>query len=339
MKQQQFYTNELDQAIGDIKADFQILLKSNKVMLENAYTERIEQVKTQISSYQQSKEQEASLAPRASIETLHTDLKQSEKVRDDIDKEYRPLLDLYVAKQKEKNSIDEERARLDLEYNRLMGEINQITEAIEVGKRYWFSVHFELETYRRLLDLQISNPILNNHHVLSNGKEEHAVVEEQTLSHLVGKKLDSQRAISKTGKTREKKACATSACQEGSLLICHLILGKFDLDQVQAGFVSINNASENCVDQSLKGWSLVRTINDGEESTYQFPDSYVLKARTRVRVYSNKVENAGGSSVANSRLIASAVPSWTSTGQNDNVKILLVDEKGNTRATYTETWQ
>ena len=341
VKQQQFYTNELDKAIADIKSDFQTLLKSNKVMLENAYTERIEQVKTQISTYQQSREQEASLAPRVSVDSLHTELKQTEKLRDDVDKEYRPLLELFMGKQKEKTGIDEERTRLDLEYNRLISEINQISEAIEVGKRYWFSVHFELETYRRLLDLQISNPIVNNHHVLANGKEEHKIVEEQQPTpQIIVKKLDSQRAITKTGKTRAAKNFLSNGhCPEGSLLICHRILGKFDLDQVQAGFVSINNASENCVDQSLKGWTLVRTINDGEEVAYQFPDSYVLKAKTRVRVYSNRVENSSGSSVANTRLIATSIPTWTSAGQTDNVKILLLDDKGNTRATYTEMWQ
>jgi hypothetical protein len=64
-----------------------------------------------------------------------------------------------------------------------------------------------------------------------------------------------------------------------------------------------------------------------------------LKARTRVRVYSNKAENQGNTSVIPSRLIASSIPAWASTGQGDNVKILLLDEKGINRAQYSETWQ
>lgn len=123
---------------------------------------------------------------------------------------------------------------------------------------------------------------------------------------------------------------------EGSIIICYLLLGKFDIDQVQAGFISINNAATNCADQPLKGWTLVRTVNDGDETTYQFPDNYILKARTRVRVYSNKVDQTSGN---NGRFVASAVPAWASTGQGENVKILLLDDKGINRAQYTETWQ
>jgi len=79
VKQQQFYTNELDKAIEDIKRDFQTLLKNNKTILENAYAERIEQVKSQILTYETNKQQEASLTSRISIETLNDELKEIEK--------------------------------------------------------------------------------------------------------------------------------------------------------------------------------------------------------------------------------------------------------------------
>jgi len=308
IKQQQFYTNELDKAIEDIKRDFQTLLKNNKTILENAYAERIEQVKSQILTYETNKQQEASLTSRISIETLNDELKEIEKIRDDIENEYRTLIDHYLTKQKEKNQIDEERIRLDNEYNRLLNEINHLTESIEIGKQYWFSVHFELETYRRLLDLDTTKSTI--HTPLLNGKEENGIIESQPQQIITTKKTDAQRAISKTG--------------------------KFDIDQVQAGFISINNASTNCVDQPLKGWTLVRSLNEGQENIFQFPDTYVLKARTRVRVYSNKVEN---SSSVQGRLIATSIPAWASTGQGDNVKILLFDEKGINRAQYCETWQ
>jgi hypothetical protein len=328
----------LDKAIEDIKRDFQTLLKNNKVILENAYTERIEQVKTQILTYQANKQQEPSSTSRISIETLHDELKQCEKERDDIENEYRPLIDIYLSKQKEKNQIDEERIRLDNEYNRLLNEINHLTEAIEIGKQYWFSVHFELETYRRLLDLETTKPTINTNHIsLSNGKEEYGVSESLQQPIITVKKTDTQRAISKTGEI--KRTNKKNAFEEGSILICNVILGKFDIDQVTAGFISINNAATNCVDQPLKGWTLARSLNEGQESIYQFPDTYVLKAKTRVRVYSNKVENSGNSSSIQGRLIASSIPAWASTGQGDNVKILLLDEKGINRAQYSETWQ
>ena len=203
----------MDNAIDDIKRDFQVLLKNNQGILENAYTERIEQVKSQISTIQQNREQEMSLGasngvPRVSIENLQQELKQVEKTRDEIDNEYRPLIDQYIIKQKEKTNIDEERMRLDTEYSRLMNEINQITEAIELGKQYGFSVRFELETYRRLLDLQTMNSNLTTNHGLANGKEEHQhqhQIKEEKISPvtMTTKKTESQRAISKTGKTEE----------------------------------------------------------------------------------------------------------------------------------------
>jgi myosin heavy subunit len=346
IKQQQFYTNELDKAIDDIKRDFQVLLKNNKVILENAYTERIEQVKTQITTYQSNKQQESpTTTTRISIETLHDDLKQIEKSRDEIENEYRPLIDLYLNKQKEKNQIDEERIRLDNEYNRLITEINQLTEAIEIGKQYWFSVHFELETYRRLLDLESTKTTINHNHTpIVNGKEENGIKEEKGIkeeqrSILTVKKTDSQRSISKTGEIKRTNNKHNHTFQEGSILTCNIILGKFDIDQVQAGFISINNAATHCVDQPLKGWTLVRSLNDAQESIFQFPDTYILKARTRVRVYSNKADNTGNSAVLQGRLVASSIPAWASTGQGDNVKILLLDEKGINKAQYSETWQ
>ena len=328
----------MDKAIDDIKRDFQTLLKNNKVILENAYTERIEQVKTQILTYEANKQQESLSTSRISTEALYEDLKQAEKERDDIENEYRPLIDRYLTKQKEKNQTDEERIRLDSEYNRLITEISQLTEAIEVGKQYWFSVHFELETYRRLLDLETtkSSPIVNNHSPLKNGKPENGVDEHPTPQQIITtiKKTETQqRAITKTGEMNRRNR--NIVFTEGSILKCHIILGKFDIDQVQAGFISINNAATNCVDQSLKGWTLVRTLNDEQGNTFQFPDSYVLKARTRVRVYSNKAENSS----VQGRTVASSIPAWASTSQGDNVKILLLDDKGIERAQYSETWQ
>ena len=160
-------------------------------------------------------------------------------------------------------------------------------------------------------------------------------VKEEVKEVITVKKIDSQRSISKTGEIKRRNKHKTFA--EGSILTCNIILGKFDIDQVQAGFISINNASANCVDQPLKDWTLVRSVNDGQETIFQFPENYVLKARTRVRVYSNKVENAGNNSTG--RLIATSISAWASTGQGENVKILLLDEKGINRAQYSETWQ
>jgi len=340
----------LDKAIGDIKRDFQVLLQNNKAILENAYTERIEQVKTQISAIEANKQKEAPLAStRVSVENLREELKETEKARDNIENEYRPLIDTYLAKQKEKTQIDEERFRLDNEYNRLINEINNLTEAIEIGKQYWFSVHFELETYRRLLDLETNRSSVVNlqETPLSNGTaeeepvnepEQQAPQQQQQQQTITSKKTDTQqRSISKTG---EKKAFNRniSLC-EGSLLTCNTVLGKFDIDQVQAGFISINNAATNCIDQPLKGWSISRSVNEQQEHTFQFPDTYILKARTRVRVYSNKAVDTGNSSAIQGRLVATAIPAWASTGQGENVKIILFDEKGINRAQYTETWQ
>lgn len=353
LKQQQFYTDELDKAIGDIKRDFQVLLQNNKVILENAYTERIEQVKTQITTYEANRQKEVPLAStRVSVENIQEELKEAEKARNDIENEYRPLIDSYLLKQKEKNQIDEERFRLDNEYNRLINEINNLTEAIEIGKQYWFSVHFELETYRRLLDLESNKTTkttiidVKQQTSLPNGKNEeeeeegtHNEAEQQAPQQVITvKKTDTQqRSISKTG---EKKIFNRNLfADEGSLLTCNTVLGKFDIDQVQAGFISINNAANNCVDQPLKGWSLSRSINEQQETTFQFPDAYILKARTRVRVYSNKAVDTGNSSTVQGRLVATAIPAWASTGQGENVKIILFDEKGINRAQYTETWQ
>ncbi|CAF4671667.1 unnamed protein product, partial [Rotaria magnacalcarata] len=80
-----------------------ILLKHNKALLENSYADRMEQAKTQLLAYETTKQQQQPLAAtRISIDALQNELKQVEKVRQDIDNEYRPLVDLYLIKQKEK---------------------------------------------------------------------------------------------------------------------------------------------------------------------------------------------------------------------------------------------
>lgn len=56
-------------------------------------------------------------------------------------------------------------------------------------------------------------------------------------------------------------------------------------------------------------------------------------------MYSSKAEGQGNNSSIQGRLIASSIPAWASTGQGDNVKILLLDEKGINKAQYSETWQ
>ena len=137
------------------------------------------------------------------MENLRDELKQVEKTRDDIENEYRPLIDAFVNKQKEKSNIDEERQRLDLEYSRLIGEINQLTEAIELGKQHGFAVRFELETYRRLLDLQTPSANFVAHHLLPNGSKEDDSTTMTTSAApvtMATKKTESQRSISKTGK-------------------------------------------------------------------------------------------------------------------------------------------
>lgn len=122
-------------------------------------------------------------------------------------------------------------------------------------------------------------------------------------------------------------------------MIHSILSGEYDFDQVQVGFVSIHNAATNCVDQPLKGWTLVRTVNEGDETRFQFPDDCTLKAQTRVRVYFNKMNGSGSSGGVKGRLIASAVPAWASMGYGENVLIVLLDEKGINRAQYSESWQ
>lgn len=339
MKQKKFYSNELDKAIADIKEDFQNLLKVNKVVLEKAYAERIEQVKAQAPIQELKQEKKTASLPRVSIESLREELKQVEKTRDDIENEYRPLMENYLKRQKEKSSIDEERFRLDSEHNRLLTEVNQLTEAIEIARQYWFSVRFELETYRRLLDLQGEKTPLTNHETLANGKDEHIEKEEKPTVQII-KNNEIQRSISKTGiiNSMNEQLIQRTNKSEGSILIYLFVTGVFDIDQVQVGFISINNAATNCVDQPLKGWTLVRTVNDTDVTVFQFPDNYVLKARTRVRVYSNKIDNSGTSNTVQGRIIAKAVPAWASLTPGENIKIELFSEDGTNRAQYLETW-
>jgi hypothetical protein len=115
-----------------------------------------------------------------------------------------------------------------------------------------------------------------------------------------------------------------------------LSLGPVTIDQVdpQGNFIVIENAGSTTKDQELKGWSIRRKVDSKEDIVYKFPDNYVLRARTRVRILSRTASK--GSSSDREVLVAEGVQTW---GVGQNMSTRLVDETGQEKAVLNQKFQ
>jgi len=101
------------------------------------------------------------------------------------------------------------------------------------------------------------------------------------------------------------------------------------IDQVdpQGNFIVIENSGAAGKDQEMKGWTIRRKVDLKEDIIYKFPDTYVLKARSRVRILSR---TASKTSISDREvLVAEGVQTW---GVGTNMSTRLLDAGGEEKA-------
>jgi hypothetical protein len=115
-----------------------------------------------------------------------------------------------------------------------------------------------------------------------------------------------------------------------------LCLGPVTIDQVdpQGNFIVVDNSGSNGKNQEMKGWTIRRKVDLKEDIIYKFPDSYVLAARTRVRILSRTASK--GSISDREVLVADGVQTW---GVGSNMSTRLLDAGGEEKAILTQRFQ
>lgn len=113
-------------------------------------------------------------------------------------------------------------------------------------------------------------------------------------------------------------------------------LGPIAIDQVdpQGNFIVVENAGSTGKDQDLKGWTLRRKIDSKDDIVYKFPDNFVLKSRSRIRILSRNASR--GSSNDRETLVAEGVQTW---GTGSNMVTRLLDFNGDEKALFNQKFQ
>jgi len=105
----------------------------------------------------------------------------------------------------------------------------------------------------------------------------------------------------------------------------YFYLGPIAIDQVdpQGNFIVIENAGSTGKDQDMKGWTLRRKIDSKDDIVYKFPDNFVLKSRSRLRILSRNASK--GLINEKETLVAEGVQTW-GTGTNMVTRLLDANE-------------
>jgi hypothetical protein len=113
-------------------------------------------------------------------------------------------------------------------------------------------------------------------------------------------------------------------------------LGPIAIDQVdpQGNFIVVENAGSTGKDQDLTGWTIRRRIESKPEVVYKFPDGFVLKSRSRIRISSRNASK--GSINEKETLVADNVQTW---GTGTNMVTQLYDANGEEKALYNQKFQ
>jgi len=84
----------------------------------------------------------------------------------------------------------------------------------------------------------------------------------------------------------------------------------------------------------LKGWTIRRRVDLKDEIVYKFPDNFVLKSRSRVRILSRNASR--GTINREETLTADSVQTW---GTGTNMATRLLDAAGDEKALFNQKFQ
>ncbi|UJR14866.1 hypothetical protein I4U23_001851 [Adineta vaga] len=320
----QFYRTELTRAIADIKNDFEALSQAQRRELEEYYKIKTEEIREQAAE-QKRKIEEARRSGAVEVMDLSSLKSMLSENRDNfnsLQKEHSDLSNHLRQLEEDFERISGEHGRAQNERDReladLRAQAEQREQAIAAVLENNVSLRFEINTYRRLLEVEEGHlQRVEGGEGFSSGGRGSSSYHYQTGSSVSGGattgRFDNQTADVSTKKMTVQKSAR----------------GPIAIDQVdpQGNFIVIENAGSTGKDQDMKGWTLRRKIDSKDDITYKFPDNFVLKSRSRIRILSRNASK--GSINEKETLVAEGVQTW---GTGSNMITRLLDANGDEKA-------
>jgi predicted RNase H-like nuclease (RuvC/YqgF family) len=316
----QFYRTELTRAIADIKNDFEALSQAQRHELEEYYRIKTEEIKEQAAE-QRRKIEEARRTGAVEVMDLSSLKSMLTENRDNyglLQKEHSELANLLRKLEEDLEAIQSEHGRAQNARERELAELRAQAEAREQAIAAVLennvSLRFEINTYRRLLEVEEGHLQRVEGETLSAGRSGSS-----TYHYNTGSSVDRTSDVSTKKMTVQKSA-----------------RGPIAIDQVdpQGNFIVVENAGSTGKDQEMKGWTLRRKIDSNSEIVYNFPNNFVLKSRSRIRIL---CRNASKSQINEKEtLLAEGVQTW---GTGTNMVTRLLDANGEEKALFNQKFQ
>ncbi|CAF1027498.1 unnamed protein product [Rotaria sordida] len=293
----QFYRTELTRAIADIKSDFEALSQAQRRELEEYYRIKTEEIRQQANEQKRKIEEarNAGVVDAMDLTSLKSLLTENRENYNTLQKDHTTLANQLRQLEEDFERISFEHSRGQSERERELAELRAQAERrqseIDCILENNVSLRFEINTYRRLLEV-----------------EEGRIQIKPTAPEVSTKKMTVQKSAR----------------------------GAITIDQVdpQGNFIVIENAGSTGKDQDLNGWTLRRRVDNNNETVYKFPDHFVLKSRSRVRILSRTASKSS----TNERevLVADGIQNW---GTGTNMVTRLVDNNGEEKALFNQRFQ
>ncbi|CAF1616248.1 unnamed protein product [Rotaria sp. Silwood1] len=290
----QFYRNELTRAITDIKSDFEAISQAQRRDLEEYYRIKTEEIR-QEAIEQKRKIDEARKFGSVEIMDLTS---------------LRTLLtenrETYGALQKEHATLTNQLRQLEEDFEHIAFDH---TRAQNERERELFELRTKAEQRQNEIDAILQNNVslkfeINTYRRLLEVEE----IRIQTTPEISTKKMTVQKSAR----------------------------GPVTVDQVdpQGNFIVIENAGSTGKDQELRGWTIRRRVDNNNEIVYKFPDQFVLKSRSRVRILSRTASKSSTSD--KDVLIADGIQNW---GIGTSMVTRLIDANNEEKALLTQRFQ
>lgn len=324
----QFYRTELTRAIADIKNDFEALSQAQRHELEEYYRIKTEEIREQAAE-QKRKIDEARRTGAVEVMDLSSLKSLLAENRDNygqLQKDHSELANHLRQLEEDFERISSEHQRAQNERDReladLRAQAEQREQAIAAVLENNVSLRFEINTYRRLLEVEEGHlqRIEGGEAGLSGRGSSSSSTYHYQSGASTGGRFDTQASDVSTKKMTVQKSAR----------------GPIAIDQVdpQGNFIVIENAGSTGKDQEMKGWSLRRRIDSKDDIVYRFPDNFVLKSRSRIRILSRNASK--GSINERETLVAEGVQTW---GTGTNMVTRLLDANGDEKAIFNQKFQ
>ncbi|CAF1087979.1 unnamed protein product [Rotaria magnacalcarata] len=223
------------------------------------------------------------------------------------------------ANQSEHSRAQNER---DRELADLRAQAEQREAAISALLENKVSLEFEINTYRRLREVE------DGHLQRVEGGEGFSGGRNSSAYH-----YQTRTAV---GGSTPRYDTTASYVPNKKMTVQKSARGPIAIDQVdpQGNFIVIENRYSTDKDQHLKGWTLRRKIDSKDDIVYKFPDNFVLKSRSRIRILSRNASK--GSINEKEALVAEGVQTW---GTGTYMVTRLFDANGDEKALFSQIFQ